>query len=84
MRNIILSGAVLVMVGACAMATTDKEANHTADIHNAHTHVHGDNCGHVKVRHNGHWDYLHDGHLHSVHGDHVDEHVLEVTDKKSG
>lgn len=48
-------------------------------IHADHGHVHGDHCGHPRVRHNGHVDYLHDGHLHSPHGDHYDEHIIEVT-----
>ncbi len=48
-------------------------------IHEGHTHVHGEGCGHTAILHDGHVDYLHDGHLHSPHGDHVDEHVLSVT-----
>src|SRR5258708_2807156 len=46
--------------------------------HVQHSHKHGQNCGHLAVRHDGHIDYLHNGHLHHVHGDHVDEHVIEV------
>jgi hypothetical protein len=45
----------------------------------AHTHVHGPNCGHLAVKHDGHVDYLHDGHLHHVHGDHVDLHPLAAS-----
>jgi hypothetical protein len=48
-------------------------------IHERHTHVHGEGCGHTALRHGDHVDYLHDGHLHSAHGDHVDEHALEVS-----
>lgn len=47
------------------------------NVHDQHTHQHGDNCGHQAISHEGHTDYLHDGHLHHVHGDHVDEHKLE-------
>ncbi len=47
--------------------------------HGEHRHVHGNGCGHVRVRHEGHVDFLHDGHLHHVHKDHVDEHRIEVT-----
>lgn len=47
-------------------------------IHEAHTHVHGDGCGHAAIRHGDHLDYVHDGHLHHPHGDHFDEHVLDV------
>ena len=46
--------------------------------HRDHVHVHGDDCGHLAVRHDGHTDYLHDGHLHHPHSDHVDEHSLPV------
>ncbi|MFN3322658.1 MAG: hypothetical protein ACK5AZ_04105 [Bryobacteraceae bacterium] len=48
-------------------------------IHEGHTHVHGEGCGHTAVRHGDHIDYLHDGHLHLPHGDHVDEHVIAVS-----
>lgn len=74
MRNAILLGAIVASVGACAVAPGE----HTAEIHNDHAHIHGDDCGHTKVWHDDHWDYLHDGHLHAVHEGHVDEHVLEV------
>ncbi|CAA6818629.1 MAG: Unnamed protein product, partial [uncultured Sulfurovum sp.] len=30
-------------------------------IHENHEHEHGENCGHVKVKHGDHYDYLHDG-----------------------
>jgi hypothetical protein len=43
-------------------------------IHEYHSHVHGEDCGHTAIVH----DYLHDGHLHAPHGDHVDEHSLAV------
>ncbi len=48
-------------------------------IHESHSHVHGEGCGHIGVKHDGHVDYLHDGHLHHMHGDHVDEHVVAVS-----
>lgn len=50
-------------------------------IHEAHSHVHGPNCGHTAVKHEGHEDYLHDGHLHHNHGDHIDEHEFGVSAK---
>ena len=51
----------------------------TEQQHTPHKHKHGQNCGHMAVRHDGHVDYLHDGHLHHMHDDHVDEHVIEVS-----
>jgi zinc transport system permease protein len=39
-----------------------------------HVHEHGDDCGHVAVRHGDHVDYVHDGHRHAPHGGHYDEH----------
>lgn len=52
-------------------------------VHDAHSHKHGERCGHVAIRHDGHIDYLHDGHLHHPHQMdgkvvHYDEHRLEV------
>lgn len=47
--------------------------------HTQHGHRHGENCGHMAIRHQDHIDYLHDGHLHHMHGDQVDEHVIEVS-----
>ncbi len=47
-------------------------------IHERHSHIHGEGCGHTAVRHEDHVDYLHDGHLHHVHEDHVDEHAFAV------
>ena len=44
--------------------------------HGKHTHAHGKECGHTRMRHDRHTDYLHDGHLHNVHGDHVDDHGI--------
>lgn len=75
MHKILAIGATVASLTACAIAP----AEHTADIHQEHAHVHGDNCGHARVWHVDHWDYLHDGHLHFAHDGHVDEHVLEVT-----
>ncbi|MDG2049415.1 MAG: hypothetical protein P8M78_04560 [Myxococcota bacterium] len=46
--------------------------------HSAHSHVHGEGCGHLALKHEGHVDYLHDGHLHHPHSDHVDEHSLSI------
>lgn len=50
-------------------------------IHEAHSHVHGPNCGHTAIQHDGHLDYLHDGHLHCPHAGHVDEHQIAVGGK---
>lgn len=48
--------------------------------HKDHDHVHGENCGHTKIKHGDHYDFLHDGHMHHPHQDHVDEHVLDVNE----
>src|SRR3954471_15783430 len=40
----------------------------------AHTHEHGQTCGHPAVPHGDHVDYVLDGHRHAVHGSHYDEH----------
>jgi hypothetical protein len=53
--------------------------NKSCEQHANHNHQHGENCGHVAIKHHDHVDYLHDGHLHHVHGDHVDEHTIEVS-----
>jgi hypothetical protein len=50
-------------------------------IHDSHSHVHGEGCGHTAIQHGDHTDYVHDGHLHRKHGDHVDEHKLEVSSR---
>ncbi|MDZ4660658.1 MAG: hypothetical protein SGJ18_03470 [Pseudomonadota bacterium] len=55
----------------------DTESNHS--VHTNHSHVHGQNCVHTKVKHSGHVDFLHDGDLHSPHEGHVDEHSIEVS-----
>jgi hypothetical protein len=47
------------------------------DIHEDHTHVHGEGCGHVAVSHGDHADYIHDGHTHCKHDGHYDERPLE-------
>jgi zinc transport system permease protein len=39
-----------------------------------HAHEHGDDCGHLAVRHGDHVDYVHDGHRHAAHETHYDEH----------
>jgi hypothetical protein len=43
------------------------------EIHQTHAHVHGDDCGHVAVKHGEHVDYLHEGHVHADHDGHYDE-----------
>lgn len=48
--------------------------------HTGHVHRHGDDCGHVAVKHEDHVDYLQDGRLHHMHDDHIDQHVLDVTE----
>lgn len=52
--------------------------------HANHDHVHGPDCGHVRIAHDDHVDYLHDGHLHHPHGDHVDEHTIAVSATNPG
>jgi hypothetical protein len=49
----------------------------SCNVHEQHSHTHGQDCGHKAVKHDDHTDYLHDGHLHHVHDDHVDEHKLD-------
>jgi len=48
------------------------------EIHEQHSHRHGEGCGHTGLSHDGHTDYLHDGHLHHPHEGHTDEHRLAV------
>ena len=50
------------------------------NIHEAHEHTHGPDCGHLSISHDGHTDYLHDGHLHYPHDGHTDEHVFAISD----
>jgi len=46
--------------------------------HTDHSHVHGEHCGHPRVRHEDHVDYVHHGHLHAGHDGHYDDHVIAV------
>lgn len=48
----------------------------THTIHDPHSHVHSEHCGHLRILHDGHVDYLHNGHLHHPHEGHYDEHVI--------
>ncbi len=57
--------------------TTRSMMSTTCAPHDAHSHTHAPDCGHVAVDHGDHVDYLHDGHAHSVHGDHYDECSLD-------
>ncbi|MBC7796067.1 MAG: hypothetical protein H7Z37_04250 [Pyrinomonadaceae bacterium] len=50
-------------------------------VHENHTHVHSENCGHTRIQHNDHFDYLHAGHLHAEHDSHYDECVIAVSDE---
>lgn len=43
-------------------------------IHDSHSHMHGEGCGHVAVPHGDHVDYVHDGHRHAEHQGHWDDH----------
>ncbi len=47
--------------------------SHTEHL-DAHTHVHGDGCGHVAIPRGDHVDYVHDGHRHAAHDGHWDDH----------
>jgi hypothetical protein len=49
--------------------------------HEAHSHVHGANCGHRAIRHGDHLDYLHDGHLHFAGASGIEEHRIEVSQR---
>ena len=42
--------------------------------HNAHMHVHTEDCGHPAVSHEDHVDYVHGQHRHAAHDTHYDEH----------
>jgi hypothetical protein len=35
--------------------------NKSCEQHANHNHQHGENCGHVAIKHHDHVDYLHDG-----------------------
>lgn len=43
-------------------------------IHDEHTHVHDEGCGHVAFPHGDHTDYVHDGYIHREHEGHWDCH----------
>jgi hypothetical protein len=45
------------------------------------THVHGEECGCMRMRHGDHFDYLREGRLHHVGEGETEEHRLEVTDE---
>ncbi|NEK60266.1 metal ABC transporter permease [Geodermatophilus sabuli] len=70
---------LLVTAGtAVSGATARRRHQRRAEVHAAHPHEHGENCGHQPVPHGDHVDYDHDGHLHAAHrtgaGVHYDEH----------
>lgn len=51
----------------------------TEHTHDNHEHEHGEDCGHVAIKHDGHVDHAHDGHLHHTKADGtVEEHTLAV------
>ena len=51
----------------------------TEHTHENHEHEHGDDCGHVAIKHDGHVDHAHDGHLHHTKADGtVEEHAIAV------
>jgi hypothetical protein len=52
----------------------DECANDAHATHQNHDHQHGDDCGHLAVRHGDHTDYVHDGHRHAAHAGHWDDH----------
>ena len=70
----------LTVVAAVAVREAGSRRRHRrrADVHAAHPHEHGEQCGHQPVQHGDHVDYDHDGHLHAPHrtgaGIHYDEH----------
>lgn len=69
-------------------ATARRRHRRRVDVHDAHPHEHGDDCGHPPVPHGDHVDYDHDGHLHAPHqtgrGVHYDEHGEHVGAPPSG
>ena len=52
---------------------TDCCGHHACKAHPI-THVHGDDCGHVAIKHDDHIDYIVSGHLHHPHDGHCDDH----------
>ncbi|TKJ31732.1 metal ABC transporter permease [Blastococcus sp. CCUG 61487] len=80
--TIVLLAIALFIVGTTAVTVRDATARRRhrrrTDVHEAHPHEHGPNCGHDPVPHGDHVDYDHDGHLHAPHrtgaGLHYDEH----------
>lgn len=58
---------------AAPFPTDTSEDTHTV-VPEEHRHEHGEDCGHVAVRHGDHVDYVHDGHRHAPHEKHYDEH----------
>lgn len=58
---------------AATLGSATHDDEHTV-VPEAHTHRHGDDCGHLAVPHGDHVDYVHDGHRHAPHGSHYDEH----------
>ncbi|MGY1828168.1 MULTISPECIES: metal ABC transporter permease [unclassified Blastococcus] len=80
--TIVLLAIALFLVVTLAVAIRDTTARRRhrrrVDLHAAHPHEHGEDCGHRAVSHGDHVDYDHDGHLHAPHrtgsGVHYDEH----------
>ncbi len=78
---VLLAIALFLLVAAAVAlreATARRRHRRRGDVHAAHPHEHGENCGHPPVPHDDHVDYDHDGHLHAPHqtgsGVHYDEH----------
>ena len=78
---VLLAIALFLLVSAAVAAreaTARRRHRRRVDVHDAHPHDHGADCGHVAVPHDDHVDYDHDGHLHAPHrtdrGVHYDEH----------
>jgi zinc transport system permease protein len=87
--TIVLLAIAVFLVAVAAVALRERVAGHRhrrrADVHTAHPHEHGENCGHPPVPHDDHVDYRHDGHLHAAHrtadGVHYDEHGVHHDDE---
>ena len=78
---VLLSIALFLLVTtvvASREATARRRHRRRVDVHDAHPHEHGTDCGHPPVPHGDHVDYDHDGHRHAPHqtgrGVHYDEH----------
>lgn len=90
--TIVLLAIALFLLVSAVVAIRDRTSRRRhrrkVDIHDAHPHEHGDECGHLPVPHGDHVDYDHDGHRHAPHrtgdGVHYDEHYDHYDEHGAG